>query len=125
MTIGNGARVSIPAKLAAARPAPTSGELVSRIAGGLEEQPATLSTLDGRYITGGLAEFAGNAGAWRATLRHLERPGVVASMYFAEGLRDVVVRLADGRVAKARITATSFIAQAQRVCELTGSERFS
>lgn len=98
-------------------------DLASRLAGSLNEQAATISTLDGRYITGGVAEFTGTPLEWRATLRHLDRPGVVAAMFFAEGVRDIVVKLEDGRQAKARITGTSFIASAQRVCQLAGIER--
>ena len=98
-------------------------DLASRLAGSMAEQAATLSTLDGRYITGGIAEFTGNPLQWGATLRHLDRPGVVASMFFAEGVRDVIMKLEDGRQGKARLTSTSFIASAQRVCQLAGSER--
>lgn len=116
--------------MTAARPLPPTtlstapqSDLASRIAGALGEQAATLSTLDGRYITDGIAEFTGTPLQWGATLRHLDRPGVVASMFFAEGVRDVIVKLEDGRQGKARITGTSFIASAQRVCQLTGAER--
>ena len=100
----------------------TATSLVTRLAASLTEQTATISTLDGRYITGGIADFRGTPGAWSATLRHLDRPGLVASLYFADGVRDVMVRLEDGRRARARITGTSFIASAQRVCSLTGAE---
>lgn len=105
-------------------PLPTpQSDLASRLAGSMSEQAATLSTLDGRYITGGIAEFTGTPLQWGATLRHLDRPGVVASMYFAEGVRDVIVKLEDGRQGRARLTGTSFIASTQRVCQLTGTER--
>lgn len=104
-------------------PTPTSSGIASRLAGSLQEQAATLSTLDGRYVTGGIAEFDGTPMQWGATLRHLDRPGVVASLFFAEGVRDVIVKLEDGRQGRARITGTSFIASTQRVCRLVGTER--
>lgn len=99
------------------------GDLASRLAASLHEQAVTISTFDGRYITGGIATFAGSPLKWSATLRHLDRPGVVASVFFTEGVRDVIVKLEDGRQGRARITGTSFIASAQRVCELMGGER--
>jgi hypothetical protein len=86
-------------------------------------QYATISTADGRYVTGGMATFAAAGAGWRATLVQLDRPGHVASMYFAGGVREVLLRLDDGRSARARITGTSFIASAERVCELSGLEQ--
>jgi len=90
-----------------------------------ELEPATVMTLDGRFVTGGLAEIARDGACWTATLKHLDRPGLVASMYFGEGLRNVVFRLHDGRSAKARIAGTSFLANSQRICTLTGIEPLS
>ena len=85
-------------------------------------QPASIFTPEGRFVTGGIADIAGSGARWSATLRHLDRPGLVASLYFTGGLRDVVLRLRDGRRARARITATRFAASSQRVCELQGAE---
>jgi len=86
-------------------------------------QYSTVWTMDGRFVTGGMAELEGSGNAWRATLARLDRPGHVASMYFAGGVREVLLRLDDGRSARARITGTSFIASAERVCRLAGLER--
>lgn len=81
--------------------------------------PATLYKSDGRYITGGVARFRHEPSGWTATLDHLDRPGLVASLYFVDGLRDVLVGWADGRRARARISATRFDATS-RVCDLDG-----
>jgi hypothetical protein len=43
-------------------------------------------------------------------------------MFFAERARDIVLRLDDGRHARARIAGTSFLAASERVCDLTGIE---
>ncbi len=86
-------------------------------------QYSTIWTMDGRFVTGGMAEIDGAGVNWRATLGRLDRPGHVASMYFAGGVREVQLRLDDGRSARARITGTSFIASAERVCQLTGLEQ--
>jgi hypothetical protein len=85
-----------------------------------ERMPGVIATLDGRYISRGVAEVTSGDGGWCARVRHLDRPGLIASMYFAEGMREVVLRLEDGRSAVARITGTSFTAGAQRVCDLRG-----
>lgn len=82
---------------------------------------ATISTRDGRYVTGGVLELMQGDTNWRGRVRHLDRPGNVATMYFGEGMRDVIVRLEDGRRGVARITGTSFIASTERICELEGS----
>jgi len=87
-----------------------------------EPQYATISTSDGRFMTGGMARLDGAGPKWRATLSQLDRPGHVASMYFASGVREVLLRLEDGRSARARITGTSFIAASERICELAGLE---
>jgi hypothetical protein len=81
---------------------------------------ATISTTDGQLITAGTLEFTFSAEGWSGRMRHLDRPGQVATMYFAEGVRDVIVELEDGRRSRARITGTSFIAALQRICDLTG-----
>lgn len=89
----------------------------------LGPQYSTIWTTDGRFVTGGMAELDGGGINWRATLGRLDRPGHVASMYFAGGVREVLLRLDDGRSARARITGTSFIAASERVCHLAGLEQ--
>ncbi len=80
----------------------------------------TLSTASGQILTGGVARIAESAASgWTASLSHLDQPGVIAAMYFASGVRDVVVHIEDGREARARISGTSF-AGSERVCTLTG-----
>ncbi len=86
-------------------------------------QYSTIWTLDGRFVTGGMADIDGAGINWRATLGRLDRPGHVASMYFGGGVREVLLRLDDGRSARARITGTSFIASSERVCMLAGIEQ--
>jgi hypothetical protein len=96
-----------------------------RLAGPPAPQYATISTLDGRFMTGGLALISVAGAMWRATLSQLDRPGQVATMYFASGIREVLLRLEDGRSARARITGTTFIATAERICELAGVEHLA
>jgi hypothetical protein len=83
---------------------------------------ATITTCDGRPITGGLALVRDQIAGWTATLTQLDRPGMVASAYFGDRVREVILRLSDGRHARARITGTTFVAAAERVCELSGLE---
>ena len=83
---------------------------------------ASVESLDGRLLTRGLAEIAEAGGRWTARVTQLDRPGVIASMFFSERARDVVLRMDDGRHARARISGTSFIAASERVCDLTGVE---
>jgi hypothetical protein len=83
---------------------------------------ATLSTTDGDAITGGTAQVTITAEGWSARVSGLDRPGQVAAIYFADGVREVLVRLADGRSGRARIARTSFIAAGERICDLTGIE---
>jgi hypothetical protein len=85
---------------------------------------ATITTIDGRVISGGVMELDERSDRWRGRLQYLDRPGVVASMYFAEGIREVLVRLEDGRVAPAQIAGTSFVGT-QRVCDLMGIDPLS
>ena len=73
-------------------------------------------------LTRGVAVVVESGGRWTARLTKLDRPGVLASMFFAERARDVVLGLADGRRARARIAGTSFIAASERVCDLAGVE---
>jgi hypothetical protein len=83
----------------------------------------TIMTTDGRPVASGQASIeAPESPAWTATVHGLDRPGVVASLFFGEGTRDVTLRLADGRGARARIAGTSFTPGNQRVCDLTGIE---
>ncbi len=86
---------------------------------------AVIEALDGRPLTRGTAELLELAAGWTARLSQLDRPGVIASVFFAERARDVVLRLDDGRSAKARISGTSFIAASERVCDLAGIEAFA
>jgi len=86
---------------------------------------ATLEALDGRVLTRGVAEVVETGGRWTARMTQLDRPGVVASMFFAERARDTVLRLDDGRHGRARIASTSFLAASARVCDLSGIEALS
>ena len=81
-----------------------------------------VEALDGRVLTRGTSEITEQGMRWTARLTQLDRPGVIASLFFAERARDVVLRLDDGRSARARISSTSFIAKSERVCDLTGVE---
>lgn len=83
---------------------------------------AAVEALDGRELTRGSAEVAGSEGQWTARLTQLDKPGAIASMFFAERARVVVLRLDDGRHARARLAGTSFIAASERVCQLAGLE---
>jgi hypothetical protein len=83
---------------------------------------ATISTCEGRLITGGLALVRDQGAGWTATLTQLDRPGMVATAYFSNRVREVILSLSDGRRARARITGTTFMAAAERVCELSGLE---
>jgi hypothetical protein len=47
---------------------------------------------------------------------------MVATAYFGDRVREVILRLSDGRHARARITGTTFMAAAERVCEMSGLE---
>jgi hypothetical protein len=85
----------------------------------LTTQPAALFTTDGLYVTSGTAELTARDGAWSAVLRRLEAPGAVASLYFGRGVRDIVVRLGDGRRVRARLTDTRF-GEDGRVYTLSG-----
>ena len=88
-------------------------------------EQATICTVDGLPIARGTLEFGPGASLWSGTVHHLDRPGQIASAYFGAGVREVVVRLSDGRSARAHITSTSFLAGAQRVCQLDGRSAFS
>jgi len=71
-------------------------------------QPATLYTTEGLYVTHGHVELTLRSDGWRGALRGLDAPGAVASLYFGGAVRDVVLRLADGRRFPARLTDTRF-----------------
>jgi hypothetical protein len=81
---------------------------------------AAIATLDGVFITAGLASITSSAEGWTAILTRLDHPGGVASMFFARGMREVRLRLEDGREAHARIAATAFTAGNERECRLIG-----
>lgn len=102
-----------PEPAAAGRREATAGVLV---------RPAWIFTPQGRLITGGVATVTGTAEEWAASVAKLDRPGLVASLYFSEGLREVRLQLDDGRTARARITGTTFIPAAERVCDLASLE---
>ncbi len=82
---------------------------------------AILRSPDGRYIAGGTLHLEG-AAAWTAVLRDLDKPGAVASAFFGQGVRDVVLELCDGRHVRGRITGTSFVVGDERVCRIKGAE---
>jgi hypothetical protein len=77
---------------------------------------------DGTVISAGLVEFDNDGAGWHATLRRLDQSGNVASAYFGQGIREIVLRLQDGRRARARIAGTTFIVGGERVCHLDGLE---
>ena len=81
-----------------------------------------ITTALGEHITAGSVDIIGTTDSWSATISRLERPGVVASMFFARGLREVTLLLDDGRTARAQIAGTSFVAASERVCQLIGIE---
>jgi hypothetical protein len=88
----------------------------------IADAPATLATMGGEVVAAGLVEIKEQAGSWTATLTRLDRPGVIANLFYGRGVRDVTLRLDDGRSAGARITGTAFVAGGERVCQLTGLE---
>jgi hypothetical protein len=81
-----------------------------------------ITTLHGEHVTAGTVELSFGAEAWTARLTKLERPGVVASMFFGHRLREVILRLEDGREARARIVTTTFVTGGERECQLVGLE---
>lgn len=83
---------------------------------------AILRSSDGRYVAGGTLYLEGLVAAWTAVLRDLDKPGAVASAFFGQGVRDVVLELCDGRHVRGRITGTSFVVGDERVCRITGAE---
>lgn len=80
----------------------------------------TLTTPRGQAITRATARVEQDDRGWTALVTSLERPGVFATLYFVAGVRDVVLRLDDGREGAARITSTSFDAS-ERICRLAGT----
>ncbi len=83
---------------------------------------ASIYTVDGRLVTSGIATLAGTSSEWTAKVDKLDRPGNVASLFFSRGQREVRLRLDDGRSGRARITATTFAAGSERVCDLSSLE---
>lgn len=84
----------------------------------------TLRAGDGRPLGSALIEnWDGDAAgrSWRATIGHLERAGALATAYFSEGIRDVVVELPDGRAINAIITGTRFVSAGERLCDLVAA----
>ena len=99
-------------------PASAPREAVPRLA----RLGAAVEALDGRVLTRCVAELLEAPGRWTGRLTQLDRPGAIASVFFAERARDIVLRLDDGRHAQARIASTSFIASSERVCDVAGAE---
>lgn len=100
---------------------PPAGGAARAVPGVASAIRATVMTVDGRRISGGLLEIGSAAadGSWTAVLRHLDQPGALATVYFAEGVREVRVKLEDGRTARARVRRTLFAGR-ERTCELSG-----
>ncbi len=88
----------------------------------VELLPVVIEASSGRVLTRGVAAIRQSSAGWTARVSQLNRPGVIASMFFSERSRDVVLRLDDGRHARARIAGTSFTASRERVCDLAGTE---
>lgn len=88
----------------------------------LSPAAATIATVGGEVVGAGLVEIRQSGETWTATASRLDRPGVIANLFYGRGIRDVTLHLEDGRSARARITATAFIAGGQRVCQLAGLE---
>ena len=63
---------------------------------------ASVFTLSGQGLADGVVEVSGSDDGWSATLYALDRPGKIAGAYFVTGLREIVVRLDDGRVRGSR-----------------------
>src|SRR5689334_20295363 len=61
---------------------------------------ARLATLAGKPLCTGTLHISWDGSS--AILTSLDQPGAVAAAYFVDGLRDVVLRLADGRSARER-----------------------
>jgi len=78
------------------------------------EAALLIATLDGRAITVAASTTAGHD---RIVARRLDRPGALASAYFGDGLREVLVHGSGGTVARARIERTAF-EDGERICVL-------
>ena len=98
--------------------APASGPVTT-------DAPAMLIAAGGEALSARLIEIGANGPAWTATLTRFDRPGLVASLYYGRGVRDVTLVLDDGRQARARITGTMFVTGGERICQLTGLEPFA
>jgi len=116
--------VDSPSPPQAAAAAATPQNAVSPRTASESPAEAVVTTLEGRAIALGRIEFDGDDTRWIATLSRMEPAGALASHFFARRVRDVIVRLADGRRARARIVGTSFAGK-ERVARLAGSERFA
>ena len=103
-----------PLPATATEPAPGDPAAAERVA-------ATVATVLGKPLSAGVLELSHDAGgSWSGVMTRLDRPGIIASMYYGGGLREVLVHLDDGRVARACIAETSFAASRERICMLTG-----
>ena len=67
------------------------------------------------------ATFEIGATGWQATLRALDRPGELVSLYFTAGLREATLDLGDGELQSCAVTSTSF-SDGERIFVLTGDE---
>ena len=97
-----------------------STPLEPRVAPGSGSQPATVTTSDGHAISAAVAQVTVVGSAWSATLRQLSRPGAMASAYFGDGLRSVIVRFEDGCSAAGRVASTNFSSGGERLYRVEG-----
>ena len=86
--------------------------------------PARLAAPDGTSVVAGLIDVVLDATGFHATLARFDRPGVFASMFFAQGVRDVELTMADGRSVQARIVRTSVTSSGERTCQIAGTGPF-
>ena len=69
-----------------------------------------VSADDGRFLTEAALATESHEDGRHNRLVALARPGILASVYFGEGLRRIVIALPDGRRASARISGSTFAA---------------
>ena len=85
----------------------------------------TIASPAGQPVAQSRADIEDAGASWTGVLRAVDRPGNMASLYFGGGAREVVLRLPDGRSARARIERTSFAPPAHRVWHLRGLTPFA
>ena len=76
----------------------------------------TLRLPNGRPL--GSGAVVGTSGPRVFTVGRLQRPGDVASAFFADGVREVLLTPAGGYEVKAVILGTRFTSSGERLCEL-------